>query len=657
MVVRCVPKMIDPEQVCAWHRHGAGPAGRLAGTLLLLTLLVACDGWTESLGEWLADEWPAAGGEDYALQLETLRDSDPDKRLQAVQELGRAEPDAVFVMVALIEVLENDEQPEVRAAAAQSVGFGMGLRRGRGDREPFLRSLRCRHARQLAVRALIGALEDPAPEVRGMAAVRIGTFAAFRPGGPALARHGNTIKPPDRLLRSAIPGLLKAMEDPVPEVRQRALEALADLGPHPDDRLPVFLEALEQREMRDGAAYALETMGPRAAPAVPSLIGALDGTRDSEAQALVGTLGAIGEQAVPALAEALRSGSLSVRKGALNALSEMEPGAPAGALPALIEALDDDDPAVRARAAGVLSSAGPGAQEAAGALLRCLEDPEWLVRWTAAGALGDVGRHHPGTLPALINLLQDPHERPRGVAALAIGKFRADARTAVPALVAATEEGRIKGSTAASALAAIGPAAEEAVPLLVAMLWGKTAAGRPLEPAAGAGGTAARALGRIGERALPDILDRVAEEEMPRGTRYCVVKALEGDRGSRRRGLDSRPGVGQPVPAGRGGLHPGRAGAPTRRRGSARAFEDLAERRGGHGGPAGRPARPHLTAGGLTRSTTSGTPIRGAWKRSAGHAPTSGPPILPLAACSPGPEQGIDEAAEGRHQGRPLDQE
>ncbi len=113
----------------------------------------------------------------------------------------------------------------------------------------------------------------------------------------------------------------------------------------------------------------------------------------------------LGEAAVPALAELLRSGTPEERMAAANTLWGMGSRAQA-AVPDLAVALADPDPRLRVAAAMALEGMGPAAAGAVPELAKALSDREAGVRQGAAKALGAVGPAARAALPALTRVLR-----------------------------------------------------------------------------------------------------------------------------------------------------------------------------------------------------------------------------------------------------------
>jgi HEAT repeat protein/lysophospholipase L1-like esterase len=207
--------------------------------------------------------------------------------------------------------------------------------------------------------------------------------------------------------------------------------------------------------------------------------------------------------------------------------SEADSRSPAfelSSLAELLRALDDPASGVRAAAATALARAGEDARPAGPALVARLDDPDENVRLRAADALVAIGPS-PTWLPRLIELLEQEASPAQAVAARVVAAMGPAAREAVPSLVAAIgESDDVTRSAIALALAQIGPDARAAVPALLAVMAGQGEARfRAVEavglirdpsavtalcdalrdPAGDMRWQAARALGRIGPAAHP----------------------------------------------------------------------------------------------------------------------------------------------------------
>src|SRR5512139_1044885 len=108
----------------------------------------------------------------------------------------------------------------------------------------------------------------------------------------------------------------------------------------------------------------------------------------------------LGEPAVPALAEMLRSGTPAERVAAANTLWGMGPRGGAAA-PDLAATLADPDTELRVAAAMALQNMGEVAAPAVLALTKAISDRDVRVRQAAVKALGAIGPPASAALPAL----------------------------------------------------------------------------------------------------------------------------------------------------------------------------------------------------------------------------------------------------------------
>lgn len=132
-------------------------------------------------------------------------------------------------------------------------------------------------------------------------------------------------------------------------------------------------------------------------------------------------------------------------------------------------ALTDADPAVRIAAAWVFTQMGSAAAPAVSGLSAALGDPSPVVRGLAAVALRDVPDVGDAVGDALLAHLRDGDENVRMVIANAIAAHPAVAARGFAALVAAAQvpgENRHVLRSVATALGAIGPDAQAALPVL-----------------------------------------------------------------------------------------------------------------------------------------------------------------------------------------------
>jgi hypothetical protein len=252
------------------------------------------------------------------------------------------------------------------------------------------------------------------------------------------------------------------------------LRALAELR---DPRALRAVEwALEYGDMPSDVGSVIGCYGPAAARLVQAIRFRLrdlpiTSRHDSRGSGLTSALGRIGPAAASALPELL---ALLPEASAVRAVGELGPAA-APAVPALRPLLDHAD----------WETAFPAAR----AVWRITADPDLVLPVVArylpeqgggtshqhatiqaAGMLTDLGPAGAALVPRLRPLLAAPVMWVRLHAAVALWNATGDTDSALPVLTGAWAENRHTRRTVARCLAAIGPAAATAVPLLRAEL-------------------------------------------------------------------------------------------------------------------------------------------------------------------------------------------
>ena len=156
----------------------------------------------------------------------------------------------------------------------------------------------------------------------------------------ALGRLGKDARP-------ALPALLAALRDPARQVRDHAAGALWHFPDQIADGLPDLIELFREQEHRrrptNTARSTMSRMGPRAAPAIPSLMVMLEDRDSGVRAASASVLGSIGPEAGIATAP-------------------------------LVEMLKDKEPGARQASAQALGSIGADARTAAAPLISLLND-------------------------------------------------------------------------------------------------------------------------------------------------------------------------------------------------------------------------------------------------------------------------------------------
>lgn len=194
---------------------------------------------------------------------------------------------------------------------------------------------------------------------------------------------------------------------------------------------------------RVAAARALGKLGPRAAPAVPDLVGIVDRLRGDELEplqeAVVETLGLIGSAARPALPALARAAARTtdIELARKKAVDQILNAPDSANVDALAVQLASRDPSLRVRAAKALADLGPAARGAAPALVVALADPDNDARRAAIAAYRAV---LPGTKPppefvrAIAVDLKDSDPTVRLLAARTLGRLGSAASAAAPDL-------------------------------------------------------------------------------------------------------------------------------------------------------------------------------------------------------------------------------
>jgi HEAT repeat protein len=315
--------------------------------------------------------------------------------------------------------------------------------------------------------------------------------------------------PPVELRDAVTRGLMLALDDPVPDVRSLAAQAIGVLGRDAEAAVPKLMSKLRDTGVNSrlqavwvDTSQALGQIGPAA---LDPLLGAIDGSDRLTYLAVMNALAAMANEAspaVPRLIELLRTGVEDRRWATIYALYGIGAAAEP-AVPELVKQLDHEDFNVQCIACRALAKMGPAARPALPKLLRLIEHGLVSARGQAAiclGALGPVegvdsvgiltallpesdqitrervmqglGRLGPAAVPAadvVRQALQDDDFWPQAEAAKTLWRITGDAGPAVEKLVQLLED-RSRDMRALEVLAEMGPDAAAAAPRLGPLL-------------------------------------------------------------------------------------------------------------------------------------------------------------------------------------------
>ena len=256
--------------------------------------------------------------------LAGLKDPQASVRVRTVIALSRVGPQNPAVLPAIMRALE-DKSDEVRTAAlkslellgdkAKSAAPRVADQTGKGTPQERLAAastaIRLDPSQAIRVTPLLTLLfQDSSLEL------------SLRLQAADLLQKSGTLKNNPRALTDSL-------GDPVPEIRNRAVQLLAQAGA---PAAPLLLRSLQngRSSVRVGAIQALIDMRPIPPELVPALIATLKDKEPSLrylATEGLERLGSLGQDAIPTLIEALYDGEESIRSGAGNALLAMGPPA------------------------------------------------------------------------------------------------------------------------------------------------------------------------------------------------------------------------------------------------------------------------------------------------------------------------------------------
>lgn len=354
--------------------------------------------------------------------------------------------------------------------------------------------------------------------VLGAAWIGISGASKQRERGPSALRSTDA---PDLALRRGPPAGGRSPES-APVIAEDEGEDVA---------LATWLRHLDAKDRaeRGAALVRLRTLGPRAAPGADRILRVfLEGDADLDALAMA-TLAALGREGDQAIETALVSVDDRIRAGAVATLSRMKEITPR-MREAVSAALADPAEGVRAAAASTWAVHHDPEASLASKVTALLDDPRTKVRAAAARSLGSLQASPEDVVPTMARRLLVPGEttETRCELAWALMRYGAAGAPAAATLAEVADGGDpIVAREAFRALAALGPNAAQAVPILV------RASDQPEEP------RRSHALAALAAVAgdSPDVAIRLVEVLRPTDlAARAVLEGLVGG-GDRSRGV------------------------------------------------------------------------------------------------------------------------
>lgn len=383
----------------------------------------------------------------------------------SLDDVGPLDPSAVSLLSQLL----DDRRADVRSSAADALRpLGVearaaipNLRRLLDDEHAVVRVAAAAALRAIdpddhdAVSVLIPALKIRNERVRQRAARGLGEVATA----------------------DAVPALIDSLNDADQFVREYSRAALINVGRPAVPHLIRRIETSRMERIHQGAAGVLENLGTEAHAAVPALVGASEDSVPETRIAAAKALAAIdpdGEAVVSALIKLLVDRESSVRAAAATALGECD--STTSLRQVLSIALTDASSTVRLAVAKSLMRHNDGAESVVPALLELLASADTEAALSAIRLLGEMGADAEDAIPALVEAMGLRSGVSAGFGGYSISQsvpwtLAKIGPSAVPSLIDALEhqDPQIRGH-AAEALGKLGPAAKAAVPALLERL-------------------------------------------------------------------------------------------------------------------------------------------------------------------------------------------
>lgn len=370
------------------------------------TILVLC----VSLSQLRADDDPEFQGRKMSDWLAMLKnDSVPRKRKAAVVALGQIAADQKdtrkFVLPALATAIRSDPAPAVRGQAAVTLGQQPSEYAAAfvSELSECLRTEKDNAVKVDVIVSLgrIGKLAKAG--VLPLSSVLKDAEATVRAAAAeALGRIGSDAK-------SAAPTLLTLMKDVDLNVKRQAIFAMGRI--EPDDIEPIVsslinvIKSETSKDLRYETVVSLGLLVPKTvdvALAVSDTLGDADVETRKQACLTLARLGYVGKKTEPKIrATLLGDTDKEVRALAVRSLTSVFGSEAADLIPILIDRLKNDpDFEVRMALAEELGSMGPSGKSAVPALRAAMKDPQIKVREAATAAIKQIEKPIPKNSPS-----------------------------------------------------------------------------------------------------------------------------------------------------------------------------------------------------------------------------------------------------------------
>jgi HEAT repeat protein len=363
------------------------------------------------------------------------RERDLDRRIGRPDPRGREQkplgPPAIKELCA---VLANDKEADRRAGAA--IVLGTMVRDAKSAEDALKNALKDADPRVRIYAAdaywlVTNETRTPMPVL--LAALKDKDIGIRRYAAQIVAGMGKEGSP-------ALPQLLEALKDQDDRVAGSLIRGLSQMGRDAAPAIPVLVDIVRNggdSSLRAFAARALEPFGREAKDAVPGLLDMLK-TDNRSAAAWVLVKIATPTEALPAFIEVLTEPSRERERGEHVIADAIIQFGPAG-VGSVAELLQHKRAEVRIRAMNVLVRFGKQAQNIVPQLIDVMDDKDEDVALSAAEAVWSIDRR-PEALPHFVRGLKAKTANNRARAARNLMNMGAEAKSAVPDLVAACKD-------------------------------------------------------------------------------------------------------------------------------------------------------------------------------------------------------------------------